>query len=93
MTAGAASATNLEFQFNNPNFGGNPNNGAFLFGLADVQRTATIDPDRLESGAGIGGGGGQPTPGVTGGGSVGGPTIVIPINTGAPTDPTVDVSD
>ncbi|SIS95143.1 Type VIII secretion system (T8SS), CsgF protein [Roseivivax lentus] len=87
FSAPFVSANNLEFQFNNPNFGGNPNNGAFLFGLADVQKTATIDPDKLDSG---GGSAQAPIPGIGGGGGVTGPTIVIPINTGAPTDPTVD---
>ncbi|KAA9005077.1 curli assembly protein CsgF [Histidinibacterium aquaticum] len=80
LTCGAAAAENRNFNFINPNFGGNPNIGTFLFGLAEVQRTATIDPDELQGG---GGGGQAPTPGVGGGGNIGGPTIIIPIgNTG-----------
>uniref|UniRef100_UPI00356A048D hypothetical protein n=1 Tax=Roseovarius sp. TaxID=1486281 RepID=UPI00356A048D len=54
-------------------FGGDPNIGAFLFGVAEAQRTATnrtVDSD--------GGDADAPTPGI-GGGSIGGPTIIIPI--------------
>lgn len=77
-----ATAGNLVYQFNNPNFGGNPNISTFLFGLAEAQRTATADIDG-------GGGGGAGAPAVGGTGGIGGPTIIIPIDTGTPTAPTV----
>ena len=86
LAVAPAQAENLNFRFNNPSFGGNPNNGSWLFGLAEAQRTATIDPDELDGG----GGGGAQIPGI-GGGGVGGPTIVIPINSGVPDAP--DVGD
>ncbi len=85
-----ANADNLNFQFNNPNFGGFPDNGAFLFGLADAQRTATV------GGLGGGGDGGAPgtpqIPGI-GGTNVGGPTIVIPIGDLGPDSPDVVVDN
>lgn len=69
-------ANELIFQFTNPNFGGNPLNAQFLFGLAEAQRTATAND--LDDAGGAGAAGGD----VTGGGGIGGPTIIIPITTG-----------
>jgi opacity protein-like surface antigen len=75
--AGAAQAENLNFNFISPSFGGNAQNGVFLFGVAQAQVTGTSrDPVT----GGIGG---------EAGGSVGGPTIIIPINTGSPQGPVV----
>lgn len=37
-------AGNMTFQFRNPNFGGNPNNGAFLLNSAQAQNSYT-DPN------------------------------------------------
>jgi len=37
-------AANMTFQFRNPNFGGNPNNGAFLLNSAQAQNSYK-DPD------------------------------------------------
>ncbi|PWE50546.1 hypothetical protein DEM26_06415 [Thioclava sp. NG1] len=89
LAAGSASAQELIFKFKNPDFGGNPNYGSFLFGLADTQKTATITDLNQSSG------GGTTTPGIGGGGStggsIGGPTIIIPINTGTPTAPTAGI--
>jgi hypothetical protein len=83
LSVGISSAENLNFNFNNPNFGGNPNNGAFLFGLAEAQREATANDSATNSGgAGIGGGGGAPV--VGGGGGIAGPTIIIPIGNVGP---------
>lgn len=80
--SGAVSAENMNFSFNNPNFGGNPNNGAFLFGLAEAQRTATANDTAAQ-------GGGAQTPGVAGGGNIGGPTIIIPIGNLGPDTPVI----
>jgi hypothetical protein len=44
--AGSASAENLNFNFLSPSFGGNPQNGAFLFGLAQIQ-LARLTANRL----------------------------------------------
>ena len=85
--ATSASAGDLRFEFLNPSFGGNPNYGAYLFGLADAQRTATIP----NTGGGGDGGGSPAVPGVGGGGGVTGPTIIIPIDTGTPTPGEVGV--
>ncbi|SEQ37773.1 Type VIII secretion system (T8SS), CsgF protein [Loktanella sp. DSM 29012] len=67
------------FNFLSPSFGGNPNNGVFLFGVAQAQQSAT-NRDSLE-GAPTGGIGGGPA--VTGG-NIGGPTIIIPISNSVP---------
>lgn len=74
LTGNSAAAENLIFRYNNPNFGGNPNNGPYLFALADAQKTATIPESELSAS-----GGGGAIPGIGGGGSIGGPTIIIPI--------------
>ncbi len=76
-----ATAENLTFNFLSPSFGGNPQNGAFLFSVAQAQASAT---NRVPITGGVGGGGGTPT---GGGDVIGGPTIIIPINTdsGGPT--------
>ena len=75
LVSGSADAENLNFNFQNPNFGGNPDIGVFLFGLAEAQLTGTVDPDEIE---GAGGAGGAPIDGI-GGGDIGGPTIIIPV--------------
>jgi hypothetical protein len=75
LIAGSAHAENRVFNFISPSFGGNPNNGAFLFGVAQAQVTAT---DRNPVVGGIGSGGGST---VGNGGDIGGPTIIIPITT------------
>jgi hypothetical protein len=84
----SAQAENINFNFLSPSFGGNPNNGAFLVGLAQVQATAT---DRSGNVAGVGGSSGSPT--VGNGDNVGGPTIIIPINTGSGDAPVVQAGD
>lgn len=43
LIAPACWAGNMTFQFRNPNFGGNPNNGAFLLNSAQAQNSYT-DP-------------------------------------------------
>lgn len=40
-SAGAASASDLTFQFTNPSFGGNPGNSGHLLSIANAQREAT----------------------------------------------------
>ncbi|UWR23336.1 curli assembly protein CsgF [Sulfitobacter sp. S190] len=85
ISGSVAQAENLNFGFNNPNFGGNPNNGAFLFGIAEAQRSATIN----DSEQAAQGGGAQP--GIGGGGTIGGPTIVIPIGNVSPDTPVVGI--
>ncbi len=37
-------AGNMTFQFRNPDFGGNPNNGAFLLNQAQARNAIKIDP-------------------------------------------------
>lgn len=76
----ATLANELVFQFMNPNFGGDPLNGTYLFGLAEAQQSATVRDDVT----GIGG----DTAAGTGG--IGGPTIIIPIATADGGTPTVD---
>lgn len=83
MCATNASATDLTFTFQNPNFGGDPFNGAYLLSLAEAQRTRTIS-DSASSDTPTGGIGGAT-------GAVTGPTIVIPINPATPSAP--DVGD
>ncbi|MGP3590052.1 curli production assembly/transport protein CsgF [Vagococcus sp. WN89Y] len=39
LTVPASWAGNMTFQFRNPNFGGNPNNGAFLLNSAQAQNS------------------------------------------------------
>ena len=46
----SAHAGNLTFQFINPNFGGNPNNGAFLLSEANAQNSYK-DPNAYDWGA------------------------------------------
>ena len=46
-----AQAGNMTFQFINPNFGGNPNNGAFLLSEANAQNSYK-DPDAYDWGTG-----------------------------------------
>jgi hypothetical protein len=84
--AGSASAENLNFNFLSPSFGGNPQNGAFLFGLAQIQVTST---NREPIEAGIGGVAGAPA---VGGDNIGGPTIIIPINTNQGETPVIDAT-
>lgn len=84
--AGSASAENLNFNFLSPSFGGNPQNGAFLFGLAQIQLSST---NREPIDAGIGGSAGTPA---VGGDNIGGPTIIIPINTNQGGTPVVDAT-
>ena len=43
----AAQAGNMTFQFVNPNFGGNPNNGSFLLSQANAQNSYK-DPDAYD---------------------------------------------
>ncbi len=89
ISSAPAVADNLNFQFNNPNFGGFPDNGPFLFGLAEAQRTATTSSPP----AGAAPGAGAPAiPGI-GGTNVGGPTIVIPIGDLGPDAPGVEVEN
>lgn len=83
LVGAPAQAENMNFNFINPNFGGVTDNGAFLFGLADAQRTATIGDDGSSQ---DGGDADAPIPGV-GGTNVGGPTIVIPITPGSSAPP------
>ncbi|WP_281004413.1 curli assembly protein CsgF [Oceanicola granulosus] len=80
MAAGPSTAENLNFGFLNPNFGGDPNLASFLFGLAEAQRTATVasEGDQSQQQAGA--------PGIGGPAAVGGPTIIIPVNTGGEAD-------
>ena len=87
LIGSSAAAQELLFQFNNPNFGGNPLNGSFLFGLAEAQRTATINDFGSGGGANPGA---APIPGIGGGDVIGGPTIVIPIGDLGPDGVDVD---
>ena len=43
-------AGNMTFQFRNPNFGGNPNNGAFMLNQAQAQNSYK-DPDAYDFGS------------------------------------------
>lgn len=47
LISATAHAGNLTFQFVNPNFGGNPNNGAFLLSEANAQNSYK-DPDAYD---------------------------------------------
>ena len=87
MIASTATAENRNFNFLSPSFGGNPQNGVFLFGVAQAQLTAT-NRNPVASGGTAGAGGGIGG-GATGGDTIGGPTIIIPINTGQPQGPVV----
>mgnify|MGYP006294049933 CR=1 FL=1 len=90
LWSGPAAAENLNFNFLNPNFGGNPDLGVFLFGLAEAQLTGTVDPDEVNA---AGGGGTAPIDGI-GGGDIGGPTIIIPVGDLGPDGvPNVDVGE
>lgn len=85
VAAGAA-AEDRNFNFLSPAFGGDPAYGTYFFGVAQAQLGAT---NRNPEAAATGGIGGNGAPTVGGGGSIGGPTIIIPINTGQPTTPDV----
>jgi hypothetical protein len=74
VSSGVASAEKRNFNFLSPAFGGNSANGSYLFGVAQAQLSATNRNPQATAGAGIGGG-------TATGGNIGGPTIVIPINT------------
>ena len=86
VVAGGAAAENRNFNFSSPAFGGDPVNGTYFFGVAQAQLGATNRNPEAGGVGGIGGGGG---PTVGNGGTVGGPTIIIPINTGQPQAPDV----
>jgi hypothetical protein len=85
LIAGSAYAENRVFNFLSPSFGGNPQNGVFLFGIAQAQVTRTTRESGVAGSSGSGGSGGSG--GI--GGTIGGPTIIIPINTGQPQGPIV----
>ena len=42
-------AGNMTFQFRNPNFGGNPNNGAFMLNEAQAQNFSVDTPSALDN--------------------------------------------
>lgn len=77
FTLGASSgptlASKLVFRFTNPNFGGDPFISTYLLSQAQLQNQSA------------GGGGGS----LTNPGSIGGPTIIIPISPGTPQPPNV----
>lgn len=83
VVASSVTAENRVFNFLSPSFGGNPNNGAFLVGVAQAQAART---NRAAGVGGVGGNAGNPN---VGGDTIGGPTIIIPINTGQPQAPIV----
>lgn len=89
LSSAPAMADNLNFGFNNPNFGGNPDIGAFLFGLAERQATATINRSPTPSDPAAPGT--PQIPGI-GGGNIGGPTIIIPIGDLGTEAPPVEVN-
>lgn len=83
LAGSQVSAGDLRFGFVNPSFGGNPNIGSFLFGLAEAQAGATRNDVAGASGSGGGDDGGIGSPG-----DVSAPTISIPITIGSPTTDT-----
>lgn len=82
LVGSQVNAGDLRFGFVNPSFGGNPNVGSFLFGLAEAQSGATRNDVAGASGSG---GDGDGDGGIGSPGDISAPTISIPITIGSPT--------